>query len=176
MHKFFLEKKFSNSNGFSLLEVLLGITVFMIGMLGVTALNISSLKSNTFSGNMSEAVVIAGDKIEELMASDFAVDLIDTDGDGTGQDEDDDGLDDDDPSDAATDIDGKPNFGLDDTGADADDSDTNVGKNGIYTVYWNVAIAEPLDERTKTVNVIVQWDIKGNTRSMNMSTIILDHD
>ncbi len=51
--------------------MLLGITVFMIGMLGVTALNISSLKSNTFSGNMSEAVIIAGDKLEELMALDF---------------------------------------------------------------------------------------------------------
>ena len=44
--------EFSNSRGFSLLEVLLGVTVFMIGTLGVTALNISSLKSNAFSGNM----------------------------------------------------------------------------------------------------------------------------
>jgi type IV pilus assembly protein PilV len=61
----------NSSRGFSLLEVLLGITVFMIGMLGVTALNISSLKSNTFSGNMSEAVIIAGDKLEKLMAIDF---------------------------------------------------------------------------------------------------------
>ena len=65
-----------NRRGFSLLEVLLGITVFMIGMLGVTALNISSLKSNTFSGNLSEAVMIAGDKLEELMAVDFVHDAI----------------------------------------------------------------------------------------------------
>ena len=42
-----------NSRGFSLLEVLIGISVFMIGMLGVTALNISSLKSNTFAGHLS---------------------------------------------------------------------------------------------------------------------------
>jgi len=62
---------FTDSRGFSLLEVLLGVTIFMIGMLGVTALNISSLKSNTFSGNMSEAVLLAGDKIEELMAIKF---------------------------------------------------------------------------------------------------------
>ena len=84
----------SNSRGFSLLEVLLGITVFMIGMLGVTALNISSLKSNTFSGNMSEAVIIAGDKIEELMALDFDDADFNRYGrdDGTDQDDDDDGL------------------------------------------------------------------------------------
>lgn len=85
----FLKENFSNSKGFSLLEVLLGITVFMIGMLGVTALNISSLKSNTFSGNMSEAVIIAGDKLEELMAIDFEDEKLsagdhiqDEDGDG----------------------------------------------------------------------------------------------
>jgi hypothetical protein len=60
-----------NSRGFSLLEVLLGITVFMIGMLGVTALNISSLKSNTFSGNLTEATLVAASKIEELMNKPF---------------------------------------------------------------------------------------------------------
>ncbi len=71
--------------GFSLIEVLLGITIFMIGMLGVTALNISSLKSNTFSGNLSEATFIAATKIEELMAQDFddsASELFDVDNDG----------------------------------------------------------------------------------------------
>lgn len=162
-----------NEKGFSLLEVLLGITVFMIGMLGVTALNISSLKSNTFSGNMSEAVIIAGDRIEKLMATPFD-DLKDTDGDGTDQDVDEDGLDDDDPDDAADDIDGKPNFGLDDTGDDSDDKDENIGKNNIYNVYWNVADGEPLPEKTKTVNVIVEWYIKDVRRTMNISTIILD--
>jgi len=164
-----------NKKGFSLLEVLLGVTVFMIGMLGVTALNISSLKSNTFSGNMSEAVILAGDRIEKLMETPFA-DLKDNDGDGTDQDINDNGLDDDDPGDAADDIDGKLNFGLDDTGADADDSDPNIGKNSIFTVYWNVAVGEPLPDKTKTVNVIVEWYIKDVKRTMNMSTVILDTD
>ena len=172
MYKDFLEKEVSNSRGFSLLEVLLGITVFMIGMLGVTALNISSLKSSTFAGNMSEAVIIAGDKIEELMALPFDhADLDDSDLDGTDEDllpagpPIGDGIDDD-----------GGNFGLNDTGGDADGSDPAIGKNGMYTVYWNVAVGEPLPEKTKTVNVIVEWDIKGNIRSMNMSTIIMDHD
>jgi hypothetical protein len=163
-----------NSRGFSLLEVLLGITIFMIGMLGVTALNISSLKSNTFSGNMSEAVIIAGDRLEKLMASNFA-DLKDTDLDGTGQDVNEDGIDDDDDTDGTNDLDGIANFGLDDTGAAADDSDLDIGKNSIFTVYWNLADGEPLPEKTKTVNVIVEWYIKGVKRTMNMSTIITDY-
>ena len=179
VHQNFFFKTVSNSKGFSLLEVLLGITVFMIGMLGVTALNISSLKSNTFSGNMSEAVVIAGDRLEVLMASAFD-DLKDTDNDGSNQDLDKDGLDDDDPADDdAAARDGKPNFGLDDTGTgagEADDYDLGIGKNNIYNVYWNVAVGEPLPERTKKVNVIVEWYIKDQKRTMNLSTTIMDHD
>ena len=151
MHENILVKTGKRCEGFSLLEVLLGITVFMIGMLGVTALNISSLKSNTFSGNMSEAVILAGDRLEQLMAVKFDdASLNDTDGDGIA--------------------------GLSDTGGAADNSDPDIGKNNMYTVYWNVAFDDPLPEKTKKVNVIVEWDIKGKKRTMNMGTVILEHD
>ena len=167
----FTNKLIKNNSGFSLLEVLLGITVFMIGMLGVTALNISSLKSNTFSGNMSEATVIAADKLEELLAMDF--DEIEDSGveDGTGQDVNNNGIDDDDPDDGADDIDTIVNFGLDNfTSADADGFEEGIGKNNIYNVYWNVAEDEPMPN-TKRVNVIVRWQIKGVWRQINMDLV-----
>ena len=160
-----------NSRGFSLIEVLLGISVFMIGMLGVTALNISSLKSNTFSGNLSEATLLAATKIEELMATDFD-EIEDTDNDGTGQDDDNDGVDDDATAPGTHDDD--TNFGLDDFGAGADEADTGLGKNGIYTIYWNVAENEPISvdpQRTKTIKVIVEWQVKGEFRRISMSTV-----
>ena len=121
-----------NNSGFSLLEVLLGITIFMIGMLGVTALNISSLKSNTFSGNMSEAVIIAGDKLEELMAMDFE----------------------------------NVESG----------NESNIGRNDMYIVTWNVVDDEPLPAKTKTINVSVEWSVKDVKRLMNMSTVIMDRN
>lgn len=157
--------------GFSLIEVLLGISIFMIGMLGVTALNISSLKSNTFSGNLSEATLLAAAQIEELMAMDFD-DIAEGGTDGTDQDDNDDGIDDD----AVTlnTHDDDTNFGLDDIGADADASKADVGKNGIYTVYYNVAESEPISvdpPRTKTINVIVQWFVKDEPRQISMSVI-----
>ena len=151
-----------NCRGFSLLEVLLGISVFMIGMLGVTALNISSLKSNTFSGNLSEATLLAAAKIEELMAADFD-DIVDPDLDGTDQDTNDDGIDND-----------GGNFGLDDPRAGADGEDPFLGKKDMYTVYWNVAVSEPITvtpARTKTINVFVEWQVKDETRRINMSVI-----
>ena len=154
--------------GFSLIEVLLGISVFMVGMLGVTALNISSLKSNTFSGNLSEASLLAATKIEELMAQDFddVAFLSDVDDDGnriTPRDPDDDGIDN-----------FGNNFGLDDTGADADYEDSDVGKVGMFTVYWNVAENEPISvspQRTKRINVIVEWKVKDEPRRISMDVI-----
>ena len=174
------KRLFINSSGFSLLEVLLGISVFMIGMLGVTALNISSMKSNTFSGNLSEATVIAAAKLEELMVQDFddVAFLSDVDDDGnrlTDQDVDDDGLDDDDPDDTAADVDNKENFGLDDVGAaDADYNETVTKNNITYNVYWNVAENEPVTvdpQRTKRITVIVEWFVKEVPRRISMSTI-----
>ena len=158
-----------NSRGFSLLEVLFGVTVFMIGMLGVTALNISSLKSGAFSGNMSEATHLAASKIEELMILDYddAANMNDADGDGTDQD----------PTDVGIDTVGGGNFGLDDcpscNGAAADHTDPPAGRNNMYTVYWNVALDEPIVDN-KTINVIVEWEIKGVARRMNIETICMD--
>jgi type IV pilus assembly protein PilV len=177
-----------DSRGFSLIEVLLGISIFMIGMLGVTALNISSLKSNTFSGNLSEATLIGATKIEELMAQDFddpTSELFDEDNDGNCHDTpahscaplpfvNQDGADDDSIDNSGN------NFGLDDTGADADYEESSLGKNGIYTVYWNVAENEPIsidpdnaegDQRTKIINVIVEWHIKDKPRRISMDVI-----
>ena len=170
---------FSNSRGFSLLEVLLGVTVFMIGMIGITALNISSLKSNTYSGNLSEATMIAADKIEELMSLEYTDEaattdplLLDRDGDGTGQDDNNEnGIDDDDEGTA---VDDWPNFGLDDNTQGAADhpfpDDESLGKNDMYNVYWNVAEGEPFDF-CKRINVIVTWSIKEVPRQININTI-----
>lgn len=164
-----------DSRGFSILEILLGISVFMIGMLGVTALNISSMKSNAFSGNLSEATMVASSKIEELMIKPFDdADLSDLDDDGnriTDQDADNDGIDD-----------SGNNFGLLDVGCPdalltvdkADYCDANVGKLGMYTVYWNVAEKEPLrvtPQTTKRINVIVEWSVKEKPRRISISTI-----
>jgi len=160
----FTGKLMKNCRGFSLLEVLMGVTVFMIGMLGITALNISSLKSSTFSGNLSEATFIAADKLEEILAMEYddLEDGADGDGDGPTEDTNNDGIDDQ--------LANGANFGLDDINADADYSELGLGRNNMYDVYWNVAEKEPL-ENTKRVNVIVRWQIKGVWRQINMPLV-----
>ena len=151
--------------GFSLLEVLLGISVFMIGMLGVTALNISSLKSNTFSGNLSEAAIVAASKFEELLVKGFDdAELSDTNGNGTNQDTNDDGVDNT----------GGGNFGLDDLCINADHTTVVVKNNITYNVYWNIAENEPISTnppRSKRINVVVEWLVKDEPRRISMNMI-----
>ena len=70
-------------------------------------------------------------------------------------------------------MDDDENFGLDDnTAADADGADENIGKNGIYSVFWNVAENEPIDN-AKILNVIVQWQVKDDIRQIDFNVIRL---
>jgi hypothetical protein len=94
-------------------------------------------------------------------------DLSDRDDDGnrsTNRDSNDDGADD-----------GGGNFGLDDFGTDADYGPLVIAKNNItYNVYWNITENEPISvtpQRTKVINVIVEWRVKDEPRRISMSTI-----
>jgi len=137
--------------GFTLVEILAGVTIFMFGMLGVVALLTASVRDNAFSGNLSEATLLATSKIEVLMSRDYDhADLTDADGDGSG------GLDHVDcgPSGACANK--------------ADGMDSNQGKNQIYTVYWNIAENAPM-QHCKQIKVFVTWGGRENSRQMEMS-------
>jgi type IV pilus assembly protein PilV len=59
---------FSNSKGFTLIEVLIAMVVFLIGFLAVGAMQISAVNSNTHARMRTEATVLAADVAEQLMA------------------------------------------------------------------------------------------------------------
>lgn len=59
------------SSGFSLLEVLIALLVFTIGILGIVSMNIYSVKSNAAAGNITRGVEIASAAIERLMIVDY---------------------------------------------------------------------------------------------------------
>jgi type IV pilus assembly protein PilV len=55
-------------NGFTLLEVLVALLVFSIGILGIAPLFISAPRYNQSSQTMTEAVTLAQSKFEEFKA------------------------------------------------------------------------------------------------------------
>ncbi len=58
--------KLTKREGFTLVEVMVALVVLMIGILAVVMMNIMYVKSNTFNQQMSTAIVLAQDKLEEF--------------------------------------------------------------------------------------------------------------
>jgi prepilin-type N-terminal cleavage/methylation domain-containing protein len=55
-----------NEVGFSLIEVLISLTILSVGLLAVAGMQITSIKGNFSSGNVTNATVLAQSKLEDL--------------------------------------------------------------------------------------------------------------
>lgn len=139
----------AGQKGFSLIEVMIGLLVFTIGILAIFSMQLSGIKGNSTGRQYTEASTLAMNKIEALMLLPYDADaLADTDEDG------DDGVD----------------LGLYDvTDGTADNSETDPA--GQYTIYWNVA-EDDLVGGCKTVSVIVVWNGVGMERTVSMQRVI----
>ncbi len=58
--------KVSKEKGFSLIEVLIGLIILAIGILAVAGMQITSIVGTSFSNNLTQASVIAQDRLEFL--------------------------------------------------------------------------------------------------------------
>ena len=146
----------NNQKGFTLLEVLVALTIFAIGVLATATMQLTSIKGNSIARGQTEATTLAQSKIGELLILPYsAAALVDADDDSVAKDTNNDGV--------AND--GK-NFGLDDnTPATADHSESS----GRYTILWNIAEDEPFDD-AKKISVWVTWQSKGATHQVCLNT------
>jgi prepilin-type N-terminal cleavage/methylation domain-containing protein len=137
---------FKNDQGFTLLEILIAMAIFSIGILSVAKMQMSATSGNASSRGWTEATTIGQQQLERLMSLDYDNPLLlDTNGDGTNQDADNDGVDD-----------GGNDFGLDETNT----PDQSVTINTIYHVFWNIAVDEPITG-SKKIRLIVRWKSSG---------------
>ena len=141
--------KKSNQKGFSLIEILIAITVFAIGILAVGKMQIAAIKGNSFANDITKATTLAQDRMEELISLSY---------------DDTDSLDDNDTDDKA---------GLDDTDAAADHKDANNPVDGRYNIFWNIAPDHPIDN-TKEIRVIITWTDKGAEKKVSISSMKAD--
>ncbi len=156
-----------NTNGFTLVEVMVAIVIMAIGLIGITTLQINATNGNTDSSQKTIAANIAQNLTEELLtlAPDNAL-LNDSDGDGNGftQDVDADGIDDDDDGDHLKEPD--ENFGLDDiVGSDF------TRAHPTHQIFWNIAnnIYGP---NSIVISVIVTWGVgDSDLEKVTMTTI-----
>jgi len=159
-----------SAHGFTLLEVVIALALFTIGIIATYSMQVAAINTNTSANNLTSASNWARDRIERLLDSPYDCnpfqpnchDLDDVNGDGTDQDlAGDDGIDDVGPD---------TNFGLNNaTPATADGSATSP--DGYHTILWNVAVNTPVNN-TKTIRVIViSQDQFGITKTVPMTYI-----
>jgi type IV pilus assembly protein PilV len=60
-----------NRKGFTLIEVLVGLVILAIGLLAIAGMQITSVRGNFFSSNLTQASVLAQDRLEILRNLNF---------------------------------------------------------------------------------------------------------
>ena len=159
------------NEGFTILEILIAITILAFGLLAIATMQVSSIKGNAQAIGITEGITLAQDKAEELtrLAYDDAL-LTDTTDDGgrvTNQDANQNGIDDDDEGNP---VDGIADYGLGQTGVGVADGNES---NGIYDIYWNVAVNQPINN-VKTIRVIVLWPDRGAVKRASVTSMKMD--
>lgn len=138
-------------SGFTLTEVLVAMVVFAVGILAVLNMQLMSTATNVKSRGMTEGIIVAQNKIEELSSLTYNdPELADTDGNGN----------------AGMLI---PKEAVNVGNADHTDAVTNPR----YTLFWNVEDDVPFTD-TKTVRVIVLWTDKGINSSFSIEMVKSD--
>jgi type IV pilus modification protein PilV len=59
-------------DGFTLLEVIIAISLLMVGLLAVASMQVGAINGNADANRMTEATTLVQDRMEELMARSYA--------------------------------------------------------------------------------------------------------
>jgi Tfp pilus assembly protein PilV len=76
------QKKQTKCDGFSIMETLIALSIFTIGILAVATLVLSSIGENASARRITEATALAEDRLEQLMAAPYGA--IDSNNDTVG--------------------------------------------------------------------------------------------
>ncbi len=138
------------NRGFTLIEVLIAITIFAIGILAVGSMQISAINTNAGARTYTTVVTLAKDRAEELLALPYDdADLVGSSDPGT-------------PYAPAASADGIDN--------DEDGQIDEVGETGQVSVRWNVIEDQPLPG-TKSIRVTVTRTVGTDQRWASLDFI-----
>lgn len=126
-------KKLSEESGFTLIETLVAMTVFTIGILSLYAMQVSAIQGNSSASRMTTAATAGADQLETIFAMDYDA-LVDTDNDSVA------GL-----------------YHYEETVAEVADGKATTSDGS--TIYWNVANDSPMPATKRVVVNVVRTDL-----------------
>jgi len=62
-----IKKSLGNENGFTMIEILIAISIFAIGMLAVASMQVSGIHGNATANALTGAAAWAADRLETLL-------------------------------------------------------------------------------------------------------------
>jgi prepilin-type N-terminal cleavage/methylation domain-containing protein len=132
----------NRQKGFTLIEVLIAMTLLVIGILAVASMQIASLGGNSHAIRVTEATTWAGDEIETIMSLPYAHADLNDDSGGAGT------------------------AGLNDTDVAGTLADGGPVARGNFIVFWNVADNIPKAD-CKTIRILVRRSDKGLMKTVS---------
>jgi prepilin-type N-terminal cleavage/methylation domain-containing protein len=150
----------NNNRGFTLIEIMIAMVIFVVGMLSVAAMQTSATKGNNTANRSTRAFTWCSDRMEVLMSLPYGhLSLNEGEHSITG--------------DAETIT--QTTDGIDN---DYDGQIDEVGENGVVTITWNVVDNDgvtgspPPPDNTKSIAVTVFWRTPhGKQKSLTLNTI-----
>jgi len=141
----------NGQKGFTIIEVLIAMGIFSIGILGVAAMQIASVKGNAAAQGVTDIAVLAADRLEKLMALPYNSNQIA----------------------AGTFSVGAGNLTLTTDGIDNDFDGLidEAGETGPLTIEWTVVDDMPV-RNSKTVTVTVQHVAPSVDKTVNITRVI----
>lgn len=138
-----------NQKGYTLIEVTIALVILVVGLLSIASLQVSSIKGNDLSDNITIALTLAEDKMEELLGLDYDSPELEDFFAGNNDD--------------LSRI--EPKW-IDKQELDIDE--TGKVHSGHFRRVWNIADNRPI-ENNKTIKVIVLWD--NNKHQVSLTSI-----
>lgn len=149
-----LHPKKINSDGFTLIEVLIAIAIFSLGIMAVGSMQLSSVRGNALARGVTKKASLASDRMEKLLSLAYTDPLLSA---------------------------GEHSVAVGSFTADTDgidnDNDGQIdesGETGFISISWNVQDDTPLSD-TKTIDVTVtRTTAFGGQRRITLRSIKAD--
>nr|WP_321400259.1 prepilin-type N-terminal cleavage/methylation domain-containing protein [uncultured Desulfobacter sp.] len=137
------EQQRYNDAGFTLIEVLIALMVFSIGILSIGMMQLRAIGGNNFANQLTEATVFGSDQIEQMLSWDYDDDRLKSTNNN-----------------AYTLPDGS------NLTADGDQADSD----NFCHAYWQISDDTPVTD-SKTIDVTVYWSRKGELKRFSLSAV-----
>ena len=132
-----------NDAGFTLIEVLIALMIFSVGILGIGLMQLSAIRGNSLANHLTEAAVFGSDQIEQMLSWDYDDDKLKSTNNN-----------------AYTLPDGTV-ITADGYQADSDN---------FCHAYWQITDNTPVTN-SKRIDVTVFWNRKGELKSFSLSAV-----